>query len=172
MSTDLRALLKRTAEIAADHLESLPARPVGVPVPVEDLRAALGGPLPDGPADPTEVVTALAESADPGIVATNGGRYFGFVEGGVVPAALAADWLASTWDQNPALFVLSPAAAVVEEVCAEWLRDVLGLPEDASVGSPPAPRWRIWSDSPRDATTCCPEWAGTSSPTACSGHLA
>ncbi len=96
--------------------------------------AALGGPLPDGPTPADDVVRHLVEAADPGLVVTNGGRYFGFVEGGVLPASLAADWLASTWDQNPGFAALSPAAAAVEEVCRGWIVDLLGLPPDSSAG--------------------------------------
>ena len=77
----------------------------------------------------------LAAAADPGLVATAGPRYFGFVIGGAQPAALAADWLTSAWDQNAAMYVMSPAAAVVEEVVEGWLLDVFGLPAGTSVGS-------------------------------------
>jgi glutamate/tyrosine decarboxylase-like PLP-dependent enzyme len=130
----LRGLLTRTAELAADHLVAAVDGPVSQPVEVADLVAALGGPLPDGPADAVEVVEALVRDAAPGLVRTNAGRYFGFVEGGVLPASLAADWLASTYDQNPAFQVLSPTAAALETVCSAWLLDLLGLPRDASVG--------------------------------------
>lgn len=132
--SDLRRLLHRTAEIAADHLGADLAVPVSRPGTMDDLVAALGGPLPAGPTDPVEVVETLAREVAPGIVRTNGGRYFGFVEGGVLPASLAADWLASTYDQNPGFHVLSPAAAALEVVCAGWLLEVLGLPAGASVG--------------------------------------
>ncbi len=131
---DRRALLDRTAELANDFLDRLPNRPVGRPTDLEKLRAALGGPLPDGPQDPIGVVEALARSAEPGLVGTAGPRYFGFVVGGSVPAALAADWLTSAWDQNTGLYVLSPASAVAEEVAGAWLIDLFGLPKGSSVG--------------------------------------
>jgi len=132
--TDTTRLLGRTAEIAAAYLDSLDERPVGGPVDLAALRAALGGPLPDGPSDPLDVVEGLAAAADGGLVASAGPRFFGFVVGGALPAALGADWLASAWDQNAGLYVMSPAAAVAEEVAAEWLLDLLGLPAGASVG--------------------------------------
>ncbi len=133
MSTD-RALLLQTAERAAAFLETLADRPVGRPMTPDTLRAALGGPLPDDGLAAADVVDALAEAADPGIVASAGPRYFGFVTGGSHPAALAADWLTSAWDQNAAFYVMSPTAAVVEEVASGWLLDLWGLPREASVG--------------------------------------
>jgi glutamate/tyrosine decarboxylase-like PLP-dependent enzyme len=127
-----RDLLGATADLAADFLDSLDDRAIFPRTSPEELRAALGGPLPDGPTDPDTVIEELAAAADPGTVAIPSGRYFGFVIGGSLPAALAADWLTSTWDQNAGLYVGGPAAAVVEEVCVEWLRELLGLPETAS----------------------------------------
>ncbi|HXF98310.1 MAG TPA: aminotransferase class V-fold PLP-dependent enzyme [Gaiellaceae bacterium] len=129
---DERELLRRTAEIAAGFLESLEERPVFPPASVADLRAALGGPLPDGPGDALRVVEELAAQGERGVVGSPGGRYFGFVIGGALPAALAADWLVSTWDQNAGLAVCGPAAAVAEEVAGEWLRELFGLPATAS----------------------------------------
>ena len=131
---DRRPLLERTAALAADFIDGLPDRRVGSTADIAELRASLGGPIPDGPSEPMEVVEAMARAADPGLVATPGPRYFGFVVGGSLPAALAADWLTSAWDQNTGLYVLSPAAAVAEEVAASWLLDVFGLPEGSSVG--------------------------------------
>ena len=123
-----------TASIAGDFLGSLDSRPVFPDASVDELRAALGGALPEGPIDPAQVVRELAEAADPGLVAIPGGRYFGFVIGGAVPAALAADWLTSAWDQNAGLYVGGPAASVVEEVAGGWLAELLGLPADVSFG--------------------------------------
>ena len=98
------------------------------------MRAALGSPLPERPLDARDVVGDLAAAAGPGVIASGSGRFFGFVVGGATPAALAADWLASAWDQNAGLYVLGPAAAVVEEVAGAWAADLLGLPPQASVG--------------------------------------
>ena len=132
--TDRDALLSRTADLASDFLDRLPDRPVSVPVDLAALREALGGPLPDEGEDPGRVIEALARDVEPGLVGSAGPRYFGFVVGGGLPAALAADWLTSAWDQNAGLYALSPSAAVVEEVAASWLVDVFGLPEGSSVG--------------------------------------
>jgi glutamate/tyrosine decarboxylase-like PLP-dependent enzyme len=132
--SDARDLLRRTAEIAADYLESLGERPVFPQVTPEELRAALGGPLPEEPVNPEQVLEDLAAGAEPGVVAMGSGRYFGFVIGGALPAALAADWLTSAWDQNAGLYVGGPSASVVEQVTREWLVELLGLPAEASIG--------------------------------------
>jgi glutamate/tyrosine decarboxylase-like PLP-dependent enzyme len=132
--SDVRDLLRRTAELAADYLESLGERPVFPHVTPEQLRDALGGPLPEEPLDPEQVLDDLAAGAEPGVVAMGSGRYFGFVIGGALPAALAADWLTSAWDQNAGLYVGGPSASVVEQVTREWLVELLGLPSDASIG--------------------------------------
>jgi glutamate/tyrosine decarboxylase-like PLP-dependent enzyme len=127
-------LLTRTCELAAAFLASVDERPVFPSVSFSQLVAALGGPLQEGPLDPADVIEHLARAADRGLVASPGPRYFGFVTGGSVPAALAADWLTSAWDQNAGLHLLSPAAAAIEHVAAGWLLDVLRLPSSASVG--------------------------------------
>ena len=131
---DIRPLLRRTAELASDYLESLEQRPVFPHVTADELRQSLGGPMPESPQEPQEVVELLARDADPGLVAMGSGRYFGFVIGGGLPAALAADWLASAWDQNAGLYVGGPSASVVEQVVRDWVCDLLGLPADASIG--------------------------------------
>ena len=132
--TESRDLLRRTAEIAADYLETLDERPVFPRTSPDELREALGGPLPEEPLDPAEVVGELAEAAEPGVVAIGSGRYFGFVIGGALPAALAADWLTTVWDQNAGLYAGGPSASVVEQVTRDWLLDLLGLPGESSIG--------------------------------------
>jgi glutamate/tyrosine decarboxylase-like PLP-dependent enzyme len=127
-----RELLRRTADIAGDFLETLDERPVFPTASVEELATALGGPLPEMPSDPLEVVERFARDADPGIVATAGGRYFGYVIGSALPASIAADWLTTTWDQCAGLGALSLSGAVVEEIVGDWLKELLELPRDAS----------------------------------------
>jgi glutamate/tyrosine decarboxylase-like PLP-dependent enzyme len=129
-----RELFELTAGYAADFVDTLDTRPIRADAEIEQLLDALGGPLPEAGADPRAVIASLVEGAAPGLVGIPSGRYFGFVVGGGVPAALAADWLTATWDQNAGLYVLGPAAAVVEEVCRGWLAELLGLPGDVSVG--------------------------------------
>ncbi len=125
-------LLRRTAELAAGWLRSLDGRPVRAAASVAELRSRLGGPLPAGPADPLSVVQDLARAAEPGLVAIPSGRYFGFVIGGGLPAAVAADWLTTAWDQCPGFYACGPAASVAEEVAGGWLLGLLGLPAGAS----------------------------------------
>lgn len=126
----LDAALARTRE----WLASLPDRRVPASASAEQLVTALGKALPDGPTDPAKVVDLLASAAEPGLVATPSGRFFGLVIGGSLPAALAADWLVSAWDQNAVMHATSPAHAAIEEVASAWLLDLLGLPSDSTVG--------------------------------------
>jgi glutamate/tyrosine decarboxylase-like PLP-dependent enzyme len=128
------SLLTRTREIAESFLANVDSRPVFPSTTFSELVQALGGPVPEEPQAPLAVIEHLATIADAGLVATPGPRYFGFVTGGNLPAALAADWLTTAWDQNAALHVLSPASAAIEQVAAGWLLDLLGLPASASVG--------------------------------------
>jgi glutamate/tyrosine decarboxylase-like PLP-dependent enzyme len=131
---DWKGPLEEAFDQALAYLEGLPGRPLAGSATLAELRAALGGPLPERPLEPREVVADLAAAADRGVVASGSGRYFGFVVGGATPAALAADWLASAWDQNAGLYVLGPAASVVEEVAGRWLTELLGLPAGVSAG--------------------------------------
>jgi glutamate/tyrosine decarboxylase-like PLP-dependent enzyme len=126
--------LDRALEIARAYFASRDSRPVWPTTTLADLRAALGTPLPEHPIDSTTVIDALARAAEPGIVSTTGPRYFGFVTGGALPATVAAEWLTAVWDQNPGLFVMSPAGSVAEEIAGAWLIELLGLPHGASIG--------------------------------------
>ena len=130
----VKDLLGLTADYASQFLGSLDERPVGASATVEELRAALGGPLPQQGLDAAHVVAELIEAAGPGIIAIPSGRFFGFVIGGALPAALAADWLTSTWDQNSAQIGPTPSAGVVEEVALAWLQELLQLPVGVSAG--------------------------------------
>ena len=131
---DWAAPLGNAYESALAFLTGLPTRPVCARTSDLDLQSGLGGPLPETPEDPRKVIEMLAAAAEPGLVATPSGRFFGFVVGGSSPAALAADWLTSAWDQNAGLYALGPAAATVEQVAGGWLAELLGLPADVSVG--------------------------------------
>jgi glutamate/tyrosine decarboxylase-like PLP-dependent enzyme len=131
---ELSRLLRQAADHAAAYRASLAERPVGVPVAPDSLRAAFGGPLPQAPTDPGKVLDELVAAAEPGLVANAGPRCFGFVIGGALPAATAADILAAGWDQCAFNAVLAPAATAAEEVAGGWLKDLLGIPASASVG--------------------------------------
>lgn len=124
--------LQRALDHALAYLDELDEAPVGVTASLEELRARLSAPLPETGTAPEQVVDDLARDIAPGLMASSGGRFFGWVIGGAVPASLAADWLASTWDQNAAGYPAAPGALVVEETCGRWLKELLGLPADAS----------------------------------------
>jgi glutamate/tyrosine decarboxylase-like PLP-dependent enzyme len=127
-------LLHRTTALALEHLAQLPDRPVAHAVTFDELLERLDGPLPTDGEDALQVIEALTRNAAPGIIASPGPRYFGFVVGGVLPASLAADWLTSTWDQNGFSFANSPAASVIEAICQRWLIELLGLDSAMSMG--------------------------------------
>lgn len=125
---DRAELLKHASDAAIEYLKTVNDRPVA---PRPDSVAALDalrGPCPEEPTDPNAVLALLEQYASPATVANGGGRYFGFVNGGCVPAAMAAAWMVSAWDQNAAMNIQSPTAAALEETALEWTRDMLGLP--------------------------------------------
>ncbi|HKE74628.1 MAG TPA: pyridoxal-dependent decarboxylase, partial [Acidimicrobiales bacterium] len=132
--TTLRDLLIQASTRAADHRERAAERPVfPADADLDKVRAALGD-LPDGPTPAAAVIDELADAVEPALVATTGPRYFGFVVGGALEAATAADVLTTGWDQPAFNAVMSPAAAVCEEVAGGWLKELLGLPAGASFG--------------------------------------
>ena len=127
-------LLKHTAERATRYLAGLDGRPVAPPPEAVERLPQLGGPLPERPTDPESVLALLDDVGSPATVATAGGRFFGFVVGGSLPAALAANWLAGAWDQCAGLAVMSPVAAALEDIALRWLLDVLALPPECGGG--------------------------------------
>ncbi len=131
---DFRPALESALRSSLDYLTTLETRPVGATSTLHDLRSRLASPLCDHPLPAEQVIQELVEASGGGILGSAGGRFFAWAIGGVLPAALAADWLTSAWDQNAALYSCGPAAAVVEEVAAEWLKELLGLSATCSVG--------------------------------------
>jgi glutamate/tyrosine decarboxylase-like PLP-dependent enzyme len=127
-----RDLLAQAFHLSAEYLESLETRPVRESAALDELRARLDIALPEDGQEATSVIDGLARGVEAGLVASAGPRFFGFVVGGSLPVAVAADGLTSSWDQNAQAFVLSPAAAVIEDVVGRWLIELLGLPRRAS----------------------------------------
>ena len=162
--------LRRAVELANSWLRSVSERPVGVPIDADTLRARLDAALPDQGEDAATVLDGLAAALEPGLVATAGPRYFGFVTGGSLPAALGADWLVSAFDQNPAAYVMSPAAAVVEETAAAWVLELLGLPAGSAVGFVTGGQMANFSCLAAARHALLAARAGTSRPTGCPGH--
>jgi glutamate/tyrosine decarboxylase-like PLP-dependent enzyme len=134
VGTETRELMEQATERAARYLETLDARGVFPTAEAVGRLPELGGSLPAGGAEPTEVLRLLDEIGSPATVATAGPRYFGFVTGGALPATLAANWLAGAWDQCAGLDVLSPVSSALEEITARWLLELFGLPPKCGVG--------------------------------------
>ncbi len=133
---NLTDMYQKTLQSALHHalayLDNLDQAPVNATASLQQLRDKLQYPLSDEGLDPEKVIDDLVRDVEGGIVGSAGGRFFAWVIGGAVPAALAADWLTSTWDQNAALYAAGPAESVIEEICGEWLKDLFGLPQSSS----------------------------------------
>ncbi|MGV8909772.1 MAG: pyridoxal phosphate-dependent decarboxylase family protein [Propionicimonas sp.] len=131
--SELHEALDAAHRLAVEWLDSLPERRVPPRATTAEVAAQLGD-LCDEPRPAREVIELLAAAAEPGLTAIPSGRWFGMVMGGTLPAALAADWLTSAWDQNSALRAVTPATIAVEELADRWLLDLLGLPPECGVG--------------------------------------
>jgi glutamate/tyrosine decarboxylase-like PLP-dependent enzyme len=129
-----RAALDRAHGHALRWLDSLQTRPVGPSRTADEIAAGIDIPLPDEGADDAAVVDRLAAVVEPGLMAIGSGRFFGWVMGGTLPSALAADWLVSAWDQNAAMRFATPATAAIEQVTGRWIVELLGLPQGSAVG--------------------------------------
>jgi len=134
MRGNISNLLAGVQQHATTWFASLDTRPVRATASGDELRRALGGPLPDAGTAPEVVTEILSSAGMRGTTACAGPRFFGFVVGGSLPAALAADWLVSCWDQNAGIFVLSPLASVIEQIAGAWLLELAGLPPTMSFG--------------------------------------
>jgi glutamate/tyrosine decarboxylase-like PLP-dependent enzyme len=132
LDTSFRNTLEIAMNHAVSYLERLDQESVAATADTETLRARLAKKLEDTGTPSEIVVDELARDVSGGLLGSAGGRFFGWVIGGVVPAALAADWMTSVWQQNAAIYATSPAAAIVEEVVGDWLKDILRLPKTAS----------------------------------------
>ncbi|WP_047519479.1 pyridoxal phosphate-dependent decarboxylase family protein [Microbacterium sp. ZOR0019] len=131
---DRTRALETAHDAALRFLDSVAERPVWPRASLDEMLTAFGGPLPEHGVDAAAVVEEMAVLADPGLVAIPGGRFFGFVIGGTHPAALAADWLVSAWDQNSGSSTLTPATVAMERIAGQWMLEAFGLPATASVG--------------------------------------
>jgi glutamate/tyrosine decarboxylase-like PLP-dependent enzyme len=131
---DWKSVLRQVYDDAVAHLTGTPDTPAGTRTDVAAMRDRLGGPLPVHSENARAVVARLAKVATAGLTRSTSGRFFGFAVGGASPAALGADWLTATWDQNAVLAGVTPAAAAVEIIAGDWMKEMFGLPAAASVG--------------------------------------
>jgi len=134
LAVDVKELLTNVAQRAATYIAAVPERRVAPTAEDVDRLHTLGGPLPQAPTAEAEVIRLLDEIGSPATVTSTGSRYFGFVTGGVLPAVLAANWLAGAWDQNAVFTVMSPVAAALEEIVLGWLREIFALPASCGAG--------------------------------------
>lgn len=131
---EYRAPLVAAARLAQNWLDSVPDRPIPPRAGIEQIEDALGRDLPAAATEATEVIELLAAAVEPGLIAMQSPRFYGWVIGGTFPAAMAADWLVSAWDQNSPLRAVTPGVAAVEELAGDWLKQLLGLPASTAIG--------------------------------------
>ena len=128
------SLFEQAKNYAFDYMRNVLSQDVFPDKRALDRLNIFKEPLQEESGNPYEILDRLHHNGSPSTVAQTGGRYFGFVNGGIVPAALAAKWLSDTWDQNAALYVISPIASVLEEVCEKWLIDLFNFPQNTAAG--------------------------------------
>ncbi len=129
-----KEIFEQVKSYAYDYMDNIDERPV---FPSDEALKGLDffdEPLSDDPCSSSEILRLLHEYGSPATVAQSGGRYFGFVNGGAVPVSLAAKWLSDIWDQNFAMYVMSPIASQMEVICEKWLIDLFKLPEETAAG--------------------------------------
>ena len=134
MREEMSSLLAGVQRHAANWFAALEERPVRATAPGDELRQMLGGALAGEGIAPEKIAELLANAGMKGTLALAGPRYFGFVIGGALPAAVAADWLVSAWDQNSGLYVMSPLVSAIEQITGAWLKEIAGLPATMSFG--------------------------------------
>jgi glutamate/tyrosine decarboxylase-like PLP-dependent enzyme len=133
-SDDYDKPLTAAAEHARAWLRSVNERPVGPPRTADEIAALAGDALPSSETSPDKVIDLLAATAEPGLMAMGSGRFYGWVIGGTLPAALAADWLVSAWDQNAGMRYATPGVVALEEAAGRWILELLDLPRASDVG--------------------------------------
>jgi len=129
-----KELFEEAKKCAYDYIESVKNMDVFPSYNSLSKLDTLSESIPTNSGSPQEIIKLLHEIGSKNTVAQSGGRYFGFVNGGITPVALAAKWLSDAWDQNTALYVISPIAAKLEELCEKWIVELLSLPENTAAG--------------------------------------
>ncbi len=131
---DNKTLLEQARQYVYEYIDAVSERAVFPDVKAIENLDRFDEPLPERSQNGADTLDMLNAYGAPATVAQTGGRYFGFVNGGVIPTALAARWMADAWDQNPALYVISPVVGKLEQVCESWLRELLELPDGTVAG--------------------------------------
>lgn len=129
-----KTLFEEAKAYAYEYMDTVHSRPVFPEQETTNALEVFNEPLPEASSDPSDVLKLLHEYGSPATVAQTGGRYFGFVNGGAIPVSVAAKWLSDVWDQNTALYVISPIVSKLEELCENWLTELFGLPSETAAG--------------------------------------